>query len=73
MRGVRAELALVESRVLSLRGEKYVHERLVYQFSKCSHFSNIRCFLERFFAHDSPNVVVQSYNHFSHLRGIVNF
>ena len=30
-------------------------------FSKCCHFWNIRCFLERFFAHNNFNVVVQSF------------
>ena len=29
-------------------------------FSKCSHFSNIRCFLQRFIAHNNSNVVVES-------------
>ena len=32
-----------------------------WPFLKCSHFSNRKCFSERFFAHDNFNVVVQSF------------
>ena len=41
-----------------------------WPFLKCSHFSNIRCFLERFFAHNIFNVVAQW---FAHLSAVFNF
>ena len=31
------------------------------QYSKWSHFSNIRCFLKRFFASNNYNVLVESF------------
>ena len=37
--------------------------RQFWPFSKCSPFSNIRCFFERFFAHNNSNVVA-NFGHF---------
>ena len=42
-------------RLYSLRAGQFL------PFLKCSHFSNIRCFLERFFAHNNSKVVEQSF------------
>ena len=44
-----------------LHGLYPMHIGQFWPFSKCSDFSNIRCFLERFFAHNNSNVVVQSF------------
>ena len=38
-----------------------MHIGQFWPFSKCSHFSNIRCFLKRFLAHNNSNVVVESF------------
>ena len=44
-----------------LHGLYPMHIGQFWPFSKCSHFSNIRCFLKRFLAHNNSNVVVESF------------
>ena len=40
-----------------------------WQFSKCSHFSNISCFLEPFFAQNNCNVLQKRFQHvFMHFQ-----
>ena len=34
-----------------------------WPFSKCSHFSNISCFLEQFFCIEQSNVFVENFSH----------
>ena len=54
-----------------------MHRGQFGHFLKCCHFSNIWCFLERFFAHKKFNVVVQSFFapfwHFSFLTQTDHF
>ena len=58
-------------KLIILHGLKPMHIGQFWPFSKCSHFSNIRCFLERFFLH--RKTLMCSYNDFSHRFGIFNF
>ena len=44
-----------------LHGLWPMHRGQFWPLSKCCNFSNIRCFLERFFARNKFNVVVQSF------------